>query len=184
MGDKFIEITKWLGGGAAWLISMIITYKLGRKSKIDDIHIKKRHEYAEIMADALKKDFKERQTLLELYEKNFGHLKEIAEADEAFNRFPSLYKEMRTIIAELPNGINKLEEISRKATVYFNPAVMNDVENYISETRFSFATDGTGGLLYNTFFLSFFNNLLDQKKILKRKSLFESSIYKLRKALK
>jgi hypothetical protein len=46
MDDNIIEIGKWIGGGVAWILSISITYRLGRKSKIDDIRINKLHEYA------------------------------------------------------------------------------------------------------------------------------------------
>jgi hypothetical protein len=184
MDDNIIEIGKWIGGGVAWILSISITYRLGRKSKIDDIRINKLHEYAQIIVSVLSKDFNERKDLVESYERNFNHFDEIEKAVDAFEIHTSLYKDMRNIIIELPKNIDKLEEKSRNAKIYFDLNLIKDIEGYVKTTRFSYISDGMNGLMFNTYCLSFFKNLLDQENIIKRKKLYDNILSKLRESLK
>ena len=67
-----ISTIVWVLGGAGWFVSNVITYKLGKRAKIDDVKIQKVYEYAEGLAVALQKDHHDREYLVEWYKDSLG----------------------------------------------------------------------------------------------------------------
>lgn len=174
-----MEIGKWVLGGLAWLISVIITYYIGKKSKVDDIRLKKTYEIAEEVAVLIQKDHHDRELLIEEFNENFGHIPDRKDAVENFHRFPSLYESMRKEIMGLPEQINKLQDLNRKAAIYFREDLTRKIEDYITMARFTYLTDG--GLLFDTYLESFFDNLLDAKRIDQRRVLYKKIIKRLQR---
>lgn len=173
------DTVKWLLGGLAWLMSIGITYWIGRRAKIDDIRLKRIYEIAEEIAILIQKDHHERESLLEQFDENFGHIPERRDAYAAVDRFPDLYQSIRRMMGGLPDQINTLQDLNRTAIIYLDKTLTKLIEEYIAVTRFSYSTDG--GFLINTYIANFFENLQSQEKLNRRRDLHEQIMEKLRK---
>lgn len=182
LDQNTMELIKWFGGGFAWLLSMYITYVFGKKSKHDDIQIKKRHDFAEQILHLLQQDFSARKSLLEQYHANFDHMNGIADAMDSFLKYETLYMGMKDTIESLPDGISQLKELNQKATIYFNKTTTERIDSYIKATVFSYHTDGIG--LINNYAEAFFTNLLEEVRFKQLLKDYEKSICRLRKEVK
>jgi hypothetical protein len=79
LDPQTLDTLKWFGVGIGWLISAYITYRIGRKTKHDDIQIGRRHDFAEQLSALLQRDFHNRQLIAEQYHSNFDHMKDVSE---------------------------------------------------------------------------------------------------------
>lgn len=163
LDQQTLDTLKWFGVGIGWLISTYITYRIGRKTKHDDIQIGKRHVFAEQLSVLLQKDFNARQLIAEQYHSNFDHMKNVSEAMHYFDKHESLYQSIRDLMSELPADIGKLQETNRSAAIYLDESTTEAIESYIADTRFSYQTDGCLGLI-NTYAENFFVTLLDASR--------------------
>ncbi|MGC2423088.1 MAG: hypothetical protein WA666_01885 [Nitrospirota bacterium] len=180
--DKIISAGKWVGGVIGWIITNVFTYRRGRKAKIDDIQITKRHQFAEQIAEILQKDFYNRKMLKNGYHENFDHMENFNAAMDSFSKYETLYVSMKELIPTLSIDIAQLQTLNMKAAIYLNKATTKDIEDYIEATRFTFHHDGIG--IINTFYESFFQNLLDEERFKKLNISYDKSISHLRKAVK
>jgi hypothetical protein len=163
LDQQAIDFLKWIGVGVGWIISTYVTYRIARRSKHDDIHIGKRHNYAEQISALLQKDFKNRQLLTAMYHTNFDHMGNLSEAMHALHKNENLYRDMRELITELPTDIEKLQELNQNAVLYLEESTTTAIEKYIAETRFLYSTDGIG--YFDNYAEKFFLNLLDEERL-------------------
>lgn len=180
--QQVIDTLKWFGLGIGWLVSAYVTYRIGRRTKHDDIQIVKRHTFAEQIAALLQRDFHNRRLLTEQYHSNFDHMGNLSEAMQAFHKHETLYRSMRDTILELPTDIEKLHELSRNSALYLEENTTSAIETYIGVTRFSFETDGIG--LINTYVEDFFVNLLDVDRSAQLDGAYRKAMQGLRKAVR
>lgn len=183
LDPQTLDTLKWFGVGIGWLISAYITYRIGRKTKHDDIQIGKRHAFAEQLSALLQRDFHNRQLIAERYHSNFDHMKDVSEAMYYFNKHDSLYQSIRQLISELPDDIGKLQEANRSAAIYLDESTTEAIESYIANTRFSYETDGGLGLI-NTYAENFFVTLLDSNRSKGLAENYKSAMRGLRKAVR
>jgi nicotinic acid phosphoribosyltransferase len=108
------------------------------------------------------------------------HIPERSVAVQAFTEHPTMYQSMKNIMVGLPEQINKLKDLNRRAAIYIDERLTEKIEQYIETTRFSFVMDG-GELLINTFAESFFDNLMDGKLLGRRRNLYQQIMNGLRK---
>lgn len=179
MDPQIIDSAKWALGGLGALFSLYVSYKLGKRGKVDDLFIKRRHDLVERLSVALQDDFETREVLRSEYESNFGHVDEF-KAMEVFNRYDDLYQGMRNNIQRCAELLASLRQLRREVAIYVKPKVAQLVEQYIACNQFTFDTDG--GLLINTYAEEFFRNLLDESKHARRETLFRHLMKELRSA--
>ena len=160
---EVVDLIKWALTGLAWLISVVITYHIGKRGKVDDLKIQRRHELVDKLSILLQEDHQTRQTLVAEFNSNFEHLDRV-EAYEAFEKHESLYQSMRAGIERCAELKIELRNLSREIAIYINEDLLKEINKYIDSTSFSYMTDGFGFLI-NTYGRSFFDNLLDTKNI-------------------
>jgi len=163
LDTEVADLIKWILTGLAWLVSVVITYHVGKRGKVDDLKIQRRHELVEKLSILLQEDHQTRQTLVAEFNSNFEHL-DRPEAYEAFEKHESLYQGMRTGIERCAELKIELRNISREITIYINEDLLGEINKYIDSTSFSYMTDGFGFLI-NTYGRSFFENLLDKNNL-------------------
>lgn len=181
--QKLDTLLKWFGVGIGWLISTYITYRIGRKTKHDDMQIGKRYSFAEQLSALLQRDFHSRQKIAEQYHSNFDNLDNVSKAVDYFNKHNSCYQSMNQLISELPNNIGKLQEANRSAAIYLDESTTKAIESYIANTSFSYETDGDLGLI-NTYAENFFVTLLDLNRSKRLTENYNSAMRGLRKAVR
>ncbi len=176
--DKWVSI---LLGGIGWLFTNILTYKLGKRSKIDDIHIQKVYEYAKALSIVLQEDYRDREYLVEWYNNNFKNLSSVHEAAEAIETYPLLYQTAHDIMLRLPQRRNNIDEIRKKSAIHLHHRLLELINIYIETTNFTYASDGAGGILINTYNTSSFSNLIDNNKLHERRVVYGKIMKRLRK---
>ena len=135
--------------GAAAVGTALIAYHFGKRSKIDDLRIKRRQELAEELAIALQRDHELRESLIEQFTGNLKHLGR-EEAIQAFKKHAeTLYKGMCEEIDKLPETRNKIGELLRQGVIYFNKPLVKLIKDYLDTTEFSYTTDGIGGIFFS-----------------------------------
>lgn len=183
LDPQTLDTLKWFSVGIGWLISTYITYRIGRKTKHDDIQIGKRHAFAEQLSALLQKDFHSRRLITEQYHSNFDHMKTVSEAMCYFDKHESLYQSIRQLMSELPENIGKLQETNRSAAIYLDEGTTEAIESYIADTRFSYETDDGLGLI-NTYAENFFVTLLDSARSTRLTGNYKAAMRGLRKAVR
>jgi hypothetical protein len=143
------------------LVSAYFGYMLGRRSKIDEIQIAKRHELAEKLSIFLQEDFNDRLNLRKEYHNNFDHLRDLSEAMHYFNQYDNLYSSLHQGIARIPARFPSFIETNQRATIYLPESVTSPIAEYIELTKFTYMTDGIG--IINDYAERFFEHLLDDK---------------------
>jgi hypothetical protein len=71
-------------------------YVFGRRSKIDEIQISKKHALAEQLSALLEEDFDDRVKLCRSYHENFDHMKDLSEVMYYFDKHSDLYSQYFT----------------------------------------------------------------------------------------
>jgi len=145
--NELISTIVWVLGGAGWFVSNVITYKLGKRAKIDDVKIQKVYEYAEGLAVALQKDHHDREYLVEWYKDSFGHLPTVDAAVAEFESLQTLYQSARMIMGELPQHRQEIADLKRKSAIYLDKELLDLIAKYVETTNFKYITDGGVGFL-------------------------------------
>jgi hypothetical protein len=161
------------------LLTACLGYYFGKRSKIDDLRIKRRHELAEQLSIAIQKDHKTRENLMQGYKSNFEHLDEMR-AIEAFEKHPNLYSTMRQQIEQLSESGSQISELGQQGAIYFDVSLPELIDTYNEATNFSFSTDGCGGIFFDTYNQAFFSNLLNSERIEIRRRTFKAIMKNLR----
>jgi len=166
---------------AGWLSSNIIVYFIARRTRVDEIKVKRKFNLAEQLAVALQKDHHSREDFMEWFKANLGHLK-MMEALEAFDKHAgTLYKNTDAKFEALQNTRAEIGKLNMEAVIYFDKSFHDLVNNYLRATEFTYIHDGIGGIIFNHYARAFFSNLLDDDKIRVRRESFEEIIDRLRR---
>ena len=155
---------------------------LGRRSKIDEIQITKRHELAEKLSILLQEDFNDRLNLKKDYHANFNHMRDLSEAMHYFDKHQNLYISLREGIIRIPTRIPNLTEANQKASIYLPENITSSINKYIELTKFTYFTDNIGFI--NDYAERFFEHLLDDDKWKAMEKLYIEIMGQLRKAVK
>lgn len=158
------------------MVSVVVTYALAKRTKVDDLKMKRRHELVERLSILLQEDHEGRQALLAKYQSNFSHLS-TQEALDAYERHS--YRSINEGIHRAGDSKSKLHDLSREIAIYIDEATHGELKRYLKATTFTFSTDGTG-LIINTYGRSFLLNLNDESLIQVRRSAFENIMKALR----
>jgi hypothetical protein len=162
--------------GVVGIITAIIGYSLGRRSKVDDIRIKRAHELMEELAIVIQEDFHDRVYLRREYELNFGHLDSPAEAAHYFEQQDVMHDSMRKAMFRVVERRTKIISINQKCALFLPAAITEEVERYVELATLFHISDGI-----NPYSESFFTDLLDREKSASREKLFKSIMAGLRK---
>jgi hypothetical protein len=175
--DIFIHLLN----AAISLVSAFFGYLLGRRSKIDEIQLAKRHELAEQLSMLLQGDFDDRLNLRKEYHENFDQMKDLSEAMYYFDKHPNLYSGIRERLGHIPVRRTSLKETNQKATIYLPENITSAISKYLELTDFTYMTDGIG--LVDTYIENFLENLLNEETWESLKKLYELILKLLRKSL-
>jgi len=160
---EIVDLIKWVLTAIAWIVSVFVTYKIGKRGKVDDLKIHRRHELVEKLSILLQEDHQTREGLIRQFHRNFAHL-ERAAAYEAFETLETLYQDMRASIERCAELKIELRSLSRQIAIYLQEDLLSELNKYLGSTSFTYITDGIG-LFINTYGRSFFENLLDETNI-------------------
>lgn len=165
--------------GVFVLLTAVVGYFVGKKSKIDDVRIKKTHELAEELSVLMQEDHRDRNFAREQYDRSFGHLSGPHEAAQYFGQHEILHGSLRQVIERLMERRPKVVELKDRSAIYLPKRVTDLVDEYIGLTTFEYMTDGIG--LIDTFAQSFFEHCLDDQKASRREEIFDEIMRRLRK---
>ncbi len=177
-----MDIITPLVNAAISLVSAYFGYMLGRRSKIDEIQIAKRHELAEKLSIFLQEDFNDRLNLRKEYHNNFDHMRDLSEAMHYFDKHENLYSSLRQGIARIPTRLPSFIEANQRAAIYLPESVTSPIAEYIEHTKFIYMTDGIG--LIDDYAERFFEHLLDDKTWTAMENRYTLILGQLRKAVK
>lgn len=164
-----------------WILSNVIVYMIGRRTRVDEIKIKRKFDLAEQLAVALQKDHNSREDFMDWFKANLGHL-DLMEALAAFDQHAGvLYKNTDAKFEALQNTRAEIGKLNMDAVIYFDKSFHEMVNKYMHATEFSYTHDGVGGIIFNNYARAFFSNLLDADKIEVRRESFEEIIDRLRR---
>jgi len=177
-----MDILNTLLSAGVSLLSIFVGYLLGRRSKIDEIQLAKKHELAEQLSVLLQEDFDDRLNLRQEYHENFDHLKDLSEAMYYFDKHQNLYSGIRKRMERMPTRRDSLKVANRKAAIYLPENVTSSIDEYLKLTYFTYWSDGVGFI--NSFAEEFFKNLLDDDTWESLQNHYTSILNRLRKSLK
>jgi len=164
------------------ILTAFFGYLIGRKSKIDEVQIKKRYELAEQLAVLLQMDFENRLKLRKEYHVGFDHMRDFSQAMGAYDKHQNLYSNIRGRIKDVPTNHNKLKEINQKANIFLPKNISSTVQEYLDLTYFTYTSDGIG--LIDTFDEDCLKNILDEQVWKGLSNHYDFVLDQLRKALK
>jgi len=165
--------------GGFGFLTAIVGYFIGKRSKIDDIRIKKTHELVEELSVLIQEDYTDRKSVREQYERSFGHLNGPQEAGLYFDKHYTLHGSLREIMQRLVERRPKIVETKQRSAVYLTEKVIESVDEYIELTTFTYMTDGIG--LIDNYAASFFEHSLDDNKASRREAIYKDVMHRLRK---
>ncbi len=154
------------------IISSTAGYIFGRRKKIDEIRLNIAFPKAEEISIIIQEIFDDEESLTKWWHNNFGHLKNIDEGIEYFEKHNNLYENEHQVVQNLLNKSGLLCKNVRSARIYLNEKDLDRIEEYLSIGHFTYSSDGLGGILFSTFLKEFFSNLLDEENSKKRIALF------------
>jgi hypothetical protein len=175
----FVTSHYWIALALGWAISIYVTYKIGRRQNVDNIHIKKRNEFSEQIAALLKEDYDDRKSLRQDYKANFSQYGSLDEVIAAFGKFDTLYAPIKRKLATLPDRLPKIRNLNDKATLYFDDKTSACIDDYLKETSFTYVTDEMG--LISDYGVRLFEKLLNESDFAKLSNAHEKAIKRLRR---
>lgn len=169
-----VEIFKYVFPFITAVVTGCLTYYFTKKSKMDDIKIKRGMEIAEKISISIQDIIEVEEHLYETYQRNYGHMQYIEEAVENFETMQSLYFEEYKIIKELAESKGQLLNNLKIGRVFLNSVVLDNIQVYVNIGKFSYIHDGSG--LTNTYYLELFRNLINKENRTRRIELSHSII--------
>ena len=171
----------WIALVLGWIISVYVTYKIGKRQNVDNIHIKKRYEFSEQIAALLKEDFDDRNSLRQDYKANFSQYGSLDDVIAAFDKFDTLYAPIKRKVARFPDRLSKIRELNDKATVYFDNKTSACIDDYLKVTSFTYVTNRIG--LTTDYDMRLFEKLLNESDFAKLSKAHEKAIKRLRQVV-
>jgi hypothetical protein len=176
-----IEYLKIILPNISAIFAAAVAYYFGRRKSYDDIRIKRGVELAEEISVGFQNVVELYEYFYEFYNKNYGHVSSVQYAAENFSRQSSLFKNEYELIETLNEKSSKLTEIIKKSRIYLNNRIIDDMLLYLSYGKFTWHSDSVG--LINTYYETFFENIINPDLNAKRKRVREAVIADLPKLL-
>lgn len=160
------------------LLTTVITLRVNKKNKRDELYYKKSIEYAEEIMILIQNIENGYQYLIRFFNLNFGHLDNIGEAFSALERYHVLYEDVTEDIKKLSENREKLFNSCTSGLLYLNESLISDIKVYLSLGEFTYGSTIISSEYYQEFWL----NLTKAETNTKREKLY-SSIIKSNKSL-
>ena len=184
-GPKIISINKDLIKiGLPLLFGVllsILTYRLGRRAKIDEQKIEKGVELGQEITILFQDVAALEDRLYEFYRSNYEHLKNVDKAVDNFEKMKTLYEPEYVAIDELSKKKQQLEEKIKEGRYLLKSSILVDMQTYLDLLKFKYDQDVFGSM--TTFYRQLFLNLMDSKSRKKRKNIKRKVLGKLHKLL-
>lgn len=164
------------------IVSTIISYRLGKQGKIDEIVLKEGYPIANQVSILFQKISEDDQYYFDFYHNDsFQNIKDIEEFSAYFENLPGNFSEEYQRIDNLLKAREELKDQLKKARLYLNYAVIEDIQSYLKLDQFWYRT--TAYTDHNNFYEAFFSNIIDEKKHRRREKISLRVIKKLRKLI-
>jgi len=164
------------------LISSVVAYYIGRRSKIDDLKIKKGFELIEDISNLFHDIAGSEEFFYDFYERNYGHMPDIGQAIDNFERQKLLFKQDYEHIEDLGKKRNELYNKLRVGVLYLNNNILEKMREYLDIGLFSYCHDCANFI--NEYYLEFFKNIIDRNNHEKRVILQKSILKDMKNLLK
>ncbi len=162
------------------VIASYVSYRIGKKTRIDETKIRKKFEFGEKVNLLFQQIVEINISLRKFYKSNFIHVESIHEAVEDLQTHSKvLYESQFKEIEDLINKKSELHNILKNARLYLNKRIIKNIEEYLELSKINYLHDG--GFI-NTYLDELFKNLIDEKVNKKREKLRKTimrKIYKL-----
>ncbi len=156
--NVWISITALVG-----LLGSILTYYLGRQSKIDDILFRKGLPVAEKIVKLFQDIIESELYYYKFYQSNLSGFPTIDEAIHNFENLPGNYQKDYERIQLLMENREKLYEELKIARLYIKPNLLDDIKKYLDLGVFHYLSTA---FTWDNFFEGFLVILLIGKYIL------------------
>ena len=174
------ELIPIFGGIIVSIISSIISYKLGKRAKIDTEKIKRKIHLSEEIGRLLQEVMEMENYFYEFYGRNFGNVASVEEAVENFfERRGDLFEDEYKMIHDVIEKRNRLREKLLLGRLYLPSQFVDEVAQYLDLSTFHYLHDG--GYFESTFYVEFFRNIMDEQLHKQRKRLQKLLLSKLKK---
>ena len=167
--NQFIETLSTI---ITYIIIGFLGYLLGKQKKIDELRLQQAFPRAEEISTLIQEVYHEDMSFIDIWKSNFGHLENFQQGINYFQG-RNIYQSFRERVNALSEKRQKLREKTRSSRLYLNAKVLNLIEDYLKIDEFTFSDDGMGGILFTNYWREFFNNILDNDRIQKRKRLYQ-----------
>jgi uncharacterized membrane-anchored protein YhcB (DUF1043 family) len=159
----------------------ILTYRLGRRAKIDEQKIEKGVELGREITILFQDVAALVDHLHEFYRSNYEHLKNVDKAVDNFEKMKTLYEPEYIAIEELSNKKQQLAEKIMEGRYLLKSSILVDMQTYLDLLKFKYDQDVFGSM--TAFYRQLFLNLMDSKSSKKRKNIKGKVLGKLHKLL-
>jgi uncharacterized membrane-anchored protein YhcB (DUF1043 family) len=159
----------------------ILTYRLGRRARIDEKKIEKGVELGQEITILFQDVAALEDRLYEFYRSNYEHLKNVDKAVDNFEKMKTLYEPEYSAIDELSNKKQRLEERIKEGRYLLKSSILVDMQTYLDLLKFKYDQDVFGSM--TTFYRQLFLNIMDSKSYKKRKNIKRRVLGKLHKLL-
>jgi len=163
-------------------LAAALAYYFGRRKTIDDIKIKRGLELAEEISTLFQEIAEFYDHFFKFYNINYGHIEDIRVAADSFANTTSMFETEHNYIRSTNDKKEKLKDLIRKARIYLNTNVLDDILFYLSIGEFEWHYDSIG--FVNTYAENFFKNLMNAELLKKRNELKDSLMITLPKLIK
>lgn len=143
----------------------------GRKQEVERARLTRAFPLAAEISVTVQELYYSEQGLADWFTGNFRHIRSLPDAvryieDNATFRSGAAQAKQ---VTELRNG---LRAKVRSARIYLNSQDLDRIEEYCALGDFTYESDGMGGVMFNTWLVEFFGNLMDPSKRLSRTELY------------
>jgi hypothetical protein len=162
------------------LVTGWFSYLWGKRSKIDEVRIKKVHELIQSIATSFQIVHALNTRLPKQFHANFDAMKTVEAGVERLKQYgKTIYADDIAAIERQAQERSKLHELMPHASVYLPKALCDDLQAYLDGCAFAYSNVWP---LFDTYIESLFENLLDEDKARLREDLAEKIMDGLRKA--
>lgn len=137
-------LLKYVAGPiAVGIVSAVVGYCLGRKSKVDEVLIKRKLDLADELAIAAQSFIDTYKLIDESLIRHFGRYESTIEAAEHLDSW-DLYKSDRKLVSHFFELRGQLAEKLQRANPYFTPKLLDPLHKLDATFYFVFQTDEIG----------------------------------------
>ena len=141
------------------IISTLVAYRLGKKSRKDEQTIARRLELGERIVVLYQEVVDLEEHFFEFFKKNYGHLYDIERAIENFEKMNTLYQPEYEKIDLFSDKQEELVEKLKEGRYHFKAGIISRMQEYTGLLDIGVTKESAG--LFNTYHRQFFLNITD-----------------------